>query len=124
MFQCLAYTEIRIVEVSVLPHKGNRYCSKNLVLACSESLPILPDGLAVIHELGVLVDGRNFEDASHGVEEPLAFKKDGNLVGAWDVMYPNNLIPSDLACIGDFLDGTLFKRGLATAGNLTRVSRT
>lgn len=118
MFQCLAHTEIRVMETSVFSNQGNRHCPKDLLLASSKPMPVLPNGLSVVHKLRVLGDSVDFEDAAECVEEPLAFKEDGDLVGRRDVVDSNNLVPLNLARIGDLLNGALRKRSLTAAGNL------
>lgn len=81
-------------------------------------MPVLPNSLSIIHKVRVLGDSVNFKDAAECVKESLAFKEDGDLVGRCDIVDSNNLIPLNLARIGDLLNGALRKRSLTAAGNL------
>lgn len=120
VFQRLAHTHVGVMQTGVLSYQGNRDGLEHVILAEGEALPFLPDDLAVFLEFLLLGNGIDLKKLADSVEESLLLQKNGDLVGSRHVVDSDDLIPLDLARVGDLLNGSLFQGRFATAGDQVR----
>lgn len=120
VFEGFDDADVAVAKVGVFADEGDGdfFVLEETFLACRESFPVVPDGLALDYERGFDGVGVEAEEGGELWEEGLLFEKEGDMVGRFDIVNGDDLGGLDLAEHGDFGGGGFYEGFLTSAGNL------